>query len=125
MEVQPMGSNPVQRGGQLNTEQGAKVQLQTKGSAEAKKVETEFSLEDTDREWLQEDLHRGIEAMNDLSVFRERSLAFEQHETLNRTIVKIIDRETEEIVREIPPEKFLDMISSMLEFAGIIIDEKV
>ncbi|MCE7793166.1 flagellar protein FlaG [Salipaludibacillus sp. CUR1] len=77
------------------------------------------------REWSLEELDQAVEAMNDLGMFRSTSLQFEQHEVLNRTMVKVVDRSTEEVVKEIPPEEFLDMISSMLEFAGIIIDEKV
>ncbi|MDG5786660.1 flagellar protein FlaG [Evansella sp. AB-P1] len=77
------------------------------------------------KEWSVEDLDNAVEAMNDLSVFRHTSLKFEQHEVLDRTMVKVIDQTTDEVVKEIPPKEFLDMISSMLEFAGIIIDEKI
>ncbi|SDO45222.1 flagellar protein FlaG [Alkalicoccus daliensis] len=127
MEVQSMRSG--QELPPLKKTEAAPVQLRQasipQGSADkGSREDVTHSLERS-KEWSQDDLDRGIEAMNDLSVFRERSLAFEHHEKLNRTMVKIIDRETEEVVREIPPEKFLDMISSMLEFAGIIIDEKV
>ncbi|NJP37083.1 flagellar protein FlaG [Alkalicoccus luteus] len=75
--------------------------------------------------WSQENLDRSLEGMNELSIMKERSLKFEQHDTLDRTMVKIIDRETDEVVRELPPEEFLDMISSMLEFAGLLFDRKV
>ena len=32
---------------------------------------------------------------------------------------------TEEIVKEIPPEKILDMVANMMERAGLIVDKKV
>ncbi|PRO65629.1 flagellar protein FlaG [Alkalicoccus urumqiensis] len=80
---------------------------------------------DKPAEWTQSELDKGLAAMNELSMFKKHSLSFEQHEKLDRTMVKVVDQETDEIVREIPPEKFLDMISSMLEFAGILIDEKI
>jgi flagellar protein FlaG len=35
-----------------------------------------------------------------------------------------MDRETEEVIREIPPEKTLEMIQKMWELAGFLIDEK-
>lgn len=126
MEVQSMDSGPVQHrisAAGVDTRLSRQEPL-PQGSAGTKAIEKAGQLQQSNESWSQEELERGIEAMNGLSAFKERSLAFEQHEKLNRTMVKIIDRETEEVIREIPPEKFLDMISSMLEFAGIIIDEK-
>jgi flagellar protein FlaG len=35
-----------------------------------------------------------------------------------------VDNDTKEIIREIPPEKTLDMISKMWELAGLVVDEK-
>lgn len=75
-------------------------------------------------EWTTEQLDEATEAMTELSMLQNTSLKFERHDKLDRTMVKVIDQETDEIIKEIPPEEFLDMISSMLEFAGILIDEK-
>jgi flagellar protein FlaG len=30
----------------------------------------------------------------------------------------------DEVIREIPPEKILDMVAKMMELAGILVDEK-
>ncbi|CAM3889956.1 flagellar protein FlaG [Alkalicoccus chagannorensis] len=106
------------------SERSERSEVAAAGAGRSMEV-TAAAADSTERTWQQEDLDRGIEAMNELAVFKDRSLQFEHHDTLDRTMVKVIDRETEEIVREIPPEDFLDMISSMLEFAGIIIDERI
>jgi uncharacterized FlaG/YvyC family protein len=39
-------------------------------------------------------------------------------------IVKIIDTDTKEVIREIPSEKILDMFANMLELAGLLVDER-
>ncbi|MDP3051106.1 MAG: flagellar protein FlaG, partial [Eubacteriales bacterium] len=39
-------------------------------------------------------------------------------------IVRIIDAETEEVVKEIPPEEILDLIAKLWEMAGIVVDER-
>ena len=31
----------------------------------------------------------------------------------------------EELIREIPPEKVLDMVAQMMEWAGLLVDETV
>jgi flagellar protein FlaG len=39
-------------------------------------------------------------------------------------MVKVINSDTNEIIREIPPEKTLDLVAKMWEMAGIIVDER-
>lgn len=46
------------------------------------------------------------------------------HEETNRVVIKIVDKETKEVLKEYPPEKTLDMIAKAWELAGIMIDEK-
>jgi len=54
-----------------------------------------------------------------------RQFSYKMHEATNRVAIKIIDRETKEIIREVPPEKTLDAAAKMLELVGIIFDEKI
>lgn len=49
---------------------------------------------------------------------------FAYHEETNRISIKVIDQSTKEVIKEIPPEKTLDMIAKMWEMAGILVDEK-
>ena len=46
------------------------------------------------------------------------------HEKTNRITVKIVDKDTQEIIKELPPEKMLDMIAKVWEYAGLFVDEK-
>lgn len=46
------------------------------------------------------------------------------HEATNRVTIKIIDKTTKEVIKELPPEKTLDMIAKAWELAGILVDEK-
>lgn len=49
---------------------------------------------------------------------------FSYHEATKRISIKVLDQESGEVIREIPPEKTLDMIAKSLELAGILVDEK-
>lgn len=49
---------------------------------------------------------------------------FAYHEETKRVSIKVIDEETEEVIREIPPEETLEMLSKMWELAGLMVDEK-
>lgn len=49
---------------------------------------------------------------------------FGYHDKTNRVTIKIMDKETKEVIREVPPEKTLEMIAKVWELAGILVDEK-
>lgn len=49
---------------------------------------------------------------------------YSYHKKTNRVSIKVINSDTDEVIREIPPEKSLDMLQKMWEMAGILVDEK-
>lgn len=49
---------------------------------------------------------------------------YSYHKKTNRVSIKVINADTDEVIREIPPEKSLDMLQKMWEMAGILVDEK-
>ena len=49
---------------------------------------------------------------------------YSYHKETNRVSIKVFDADTDEVIREIPPEKTLDMIAKTLELAGLLVDEK-
>jgi len=54
----------------------------------------------------------------------DRGLEFAVHEDTKRVMVKVINRETDEVIKEIPPERLLDMIARIWDMIGLIVDEK-
>lgn len=46
------------------------------------------------------------------------------HEATNRVTIKIVDKDTKKVIKELPPEKTLDMIAKVWEMAGLMVDEK-
>ncbi|WP_420819917.1 flagellar protein FlaG [Paenibacillus favisporus] len=55
----------------------------------------------------------------------ETTLDISIHKATNSIMVKVLDKDTGEVIREVPPEKTLDIVAKMMEIAGIIIDKKV
>ncbi|OPX45665.1 flagellar protein FlaG [Ruminiclostridium hungatei] len=53
-----------------------------------------------------------------------RRFEFSIHEKTNEIVVKVFDSQTNELIREIPNEKVLDMVAKMCEMAGILVDER-
>lgn len=66
-----------------------------------------------------------VDGLNQALKAAEKRLQFLVHETTGRIYVKVINAETEEVIREIPPEKILDLVGRIMELVGLIVDEKV
>lgn len=62
-------------------------------------------------------------ANNQLKAHRTRC-EFSYHEASKRVSIKVLDDETQEVIREIPPEQTLEMVEKMWEMAGLLVDEK-
>ena len=55
---------------------------------------------------------------------KRTSCSFKYHEETNRISITVRDKDTDEVIKEIPPEKALDMIAKAWELAGLMVDEK-
>ena len=71
-----------------------------------------------------EDLERAADHIGRALEVIDRGLEFSIHEDTNRVIVKVISRQTHEVIKEIPPEQLLDMIARIWEMIGLLVDEK-
>ena len=45
-------------------------------------------------------------------------------EPTRRVSIKVYDKDTDKLIREVPPEKSLEALQKIWELAGIIVDEK-
>jgi flagellar protein FlaG len=52
------------------------------------------------------------------------SLEFSIHAKTNQIMVKVLEKDTGRVIREIPPEKTMDMVAKLWEMAGILVDER-
>ncbi|QEK11327.1 flagellar protein FlaG [Crassaminicella thermophila] len=72
----------------------------------------------------EQQLIEAIEKSNEDLKLDNTRLHFSIHEKTKQIIVKIIDNNTEETIREIPSEKILDMVATMMERTGLFVDKK-
>ena len=69
-----------------------------------------------------EQIKKAVEQLN--KNMAHSTAVFGIHEETNRVTIKIVDKDTKEVIKELPPEKTLDMIAKAWELAGILVDEK-
>lgn len=78
-----------------------------------------------DRKYTEGEIKEALNDVNKALNPYDRKLEFSIHEETKIISVKVIDTNTEEVIREIPPEKILDMVAKLWELAGIIVDKKI
>ena len=69
-------------------------------------------------------IRKTVEEINRKAAQKNVEAQFGIHEATNRVTIKIVDKETQEVIREVPPEKTLDMIAKAWELAGLMVDER-
>lgn len=67
---------------------------------------------------------RAIEQANKTMINHNTRAEFSVHEVTKDIMIKIIDTDSNQVIREIPPKKILDLIAKLCELAGIMVDER-
>ena len=70
----------------------------------------------------QSKIKKAVEEINKKA--KNSEAVFGIHENTNRVTIKIVDKQTKEVIKEFPPDKTLDMIARVWEMAGLMVDEK-
>ena len=71
-----------------------------------------------------EQVKKAVEELNKKMFNQNSEAVFGIHEKTNRVTIKIVDKTSKKVIKELPPEKTLDMIARVWEMAGILVDEK-
>lgn len=83
------------------------------------------SAQQQNEEMIEKNNEKVKKAVSELNKNMTNSIAqFGIHEGTNRITIKIVDKDTKEVIKELPPEKTLDMIAKAWELAGIMVDER-
>lgn len=70
------------------------------------------------------DLQATVEKMNELMQSTNRSLRFTVDDSADEVVVKVVDQDTDEVVRQIPSEEQLKFSEFLEGMVGLIFDEK-
>ena len=93
-------------------------------NAKGKEQNNTSSNQSNDQQQItNEQIKKAVEKLNK-SMISHSEAVFGIHEATNRITIKIVDKDTKEVIKELPPEKTLDMIAKVWEMAGILVDEK-
>lgn len=77
---------------------------------------------DKKKEATDDQIKKAVSEINKKAVDTEA--VFGIHEKTNRVTIKIVDKKTKDVIKEVPAEKTLDLIAKAWELAGLLVDEK-
>lgn len=111
-----------------NNNKVQKVNFPVKEDMKELKKEEKIITQETEKKsnaYAMEDLAKTVKGLNEFLKPSNTSLHFRLHEGLDKYYVQLIDRETEEVIKEIPSEKMLDIYANMLNSIGILVDHEI
>ena len=133
MTVQAQGSvvqrtqAPVQTerpdNGDSSVQMAEQIDLTTSVVENAReKGQTDGGEQGKDQQPPFEQIRKAVEQLN--KKIGNSEAIFGIHQATNRVTIKLVDKDTKEVIKELPPEKTLDMIAKVWDMAGILLDEK-
>ncbi len=107
------GIDPVQ-----NLDQ---IDLRTRDQIDAKSQDQQKQAKSAELAMpaMLKDLESKINQMQDVG------LEFSQYKDSGKMIVRVVEKGTNKVIREIPSEEFLDLVEKMDQMIGILFDKKV
>ncbi len=66
-----------------------------------------------------------LEEINQELLAVRKHVEYSFHEATNRYVIRVVDDATQKVLKEIPPEKLLDMAADTWRRFGLMVDERV
>lgn len=94
------------------------------GNSQAEGNGSDRASVQSDKEISSEKIKAAVADLNNQVRMKRTQCSFKYHEETNRITITVTDSDTQEVIKEIPPEKALDMLAKAWELAGLMVDEK-
>ncbi|MGE7695965.1 flagellar protein FlaG [Lysinibacillus sp. NPDC094177] len=78
-----------------------------------------------DQEISKDKLQNVVDTVNEFLQINHYASKFVLHDGLDSYFIQLVDAQTEEVVKEIPPKKLLDAFYEMQKLLGMIVDKKI
>lgn len=75
-------------------------------------------------ELTKEELTQVVNKSNEYTLGLDAQFEFRIHERTGRTLVRLVNKESGEVLKEIPPQKMLDIVADIWDAIGINVDRK-
>ena len=80
---------------------------------------------DTASSITRQDVEEMVDALKDLTESLQTKLNFSVDEGTNDIVVKVIDRDTDTVIKQIPPESMLELQEKMQDLTGFLLSDNI
>ncbi|MFJ8234645.1 flagellar protein FlaG [Ureibacillus sp. NPDC094379] len=87
--------------------------------------EFETKRQDDQKQVQKEISPKMVDKLNEFMEVHNKNIKFVYHDGLEEYYVTIVDSQTNEVIKEIPPKELLDAYYQMQKIIGNIVDEKI
>lgn len=86
--------------------------------------EVQLQYDEAEENITNEQLEEAVKKANEHLLGVNAQFQYRIHEGTDRIMVKLIDTESHSVIREIPPEKMLDIVAEIWKRVGLVIDNQ-
>lgn len=112
---------------QLNTQITAITninKLQTTTASRQNLKEVQLQYDEAEENVDIEKIEQAVSKVNEHLLGVNAHFQYRIHEGTERIMIKLVDTETNNVIKEIPPEKMLDVVAEIWKRVGLIIDKQ-
>jgi flagellar protein FlaG len=103
--------------GSIAISQGSTMQAHSVESSSQKDLQKKTRSTD--------EINKELDAINEKLNMSNSSLQFNVDETSQELVVRVVDRDSGKVIRQIPPESIVRLRASLKEMTGLLIEKKV
>jgi flagellar protein FlaG len=104
--------------------QSVQTETVTELSVQSQALQKEAEKQNSQQQQRADDLRDKVAQLNDYMQNMNRNLQFSVDDTSGDTVIKVIDSETEEVVRQIPSDEILEARHAAEKYRGILLETK-
>ena len=112
---------------QVSATKSAEVQLSAAGKEPVASAKTTAENQESTEPRVPDgsQIAKEIAEANRKLMFADRSFQYKVEDVTQRVVITVIDNNTKEVIKEIPPEQQVEALRKMWELAGLIVDRRI
>lgn len=97
----------------------------TERISEARNIPEAGNSQSVETMFSRDEIEQAVGQLNKTMRVYNTELHFEVHEKSGEIMVKVLNSNDQSVIREIPPERVLDMVAYFKEILGVVIDRMI
>lgn len=125
MDIKPVGNNNVQPGQRVSETGHFNADLPSVAARQAAtQVQTVNAVQQSASVPSMSQLNEAVKQINDTLKKLSQNLEFSIDEDAHRTVVKVVDQQTKDVIRQIPTAEALEIAKALDRVQGLLIQQQ-